>query len=65
VVIVLHSSKSADELAELARRSGARGFITKTSDTMRFLAEFHRIVFGEVVSFPFARALNHKSGSHG
>jgi FixJ family two-component response regulator len=55
VVIILHSSLSPSELAELARKSGASGFISKTADTMRFLSEFHRIMFGEVVAFPALR----------
>jgi FixJ family two-component response regulator len=55
VVVILHSSLPASELADLAQRSGARGFIAKTADTVRFLSEFHRIVFGEVVAFPSLR----------
>jgi CheY-like chemotaxis protein len=55
VVVILHSSLPAAELAELAQSSGARGYIAKTADTVRFLAEFHRIVLGEVVAFPSLR----------
>lgn len=46
LVIVLHSSREEHELKELAARSGAHGYITKTSDMLRFLAEFNRVVFG-------------------
>jgi FixJ family two-component response regulator len=52
IVIILHSSMSPMELATLARSSGASGFISKTSDTTRFLSEFHRIMFGEIVAYP-------------
>jgi FixJ family two-component response regulator len=55
IVIVLHSSMSPTDLAVLARSSGASGFIPKTADTIRFLSEFHRIMFGEVVAFPAFR----------
>ncbi len=35
--IVLHSSKSEDELRELVKRSGASGFIKKTSNSINFV----------------------------
>ena len=56
VVIILHSSRSESELAELAAASGAKGYIAKTADSVRFLSEFHRLVLGEGVAFPAAAA---------
>ena len=37
--IVLHSSKSEEELQELVRRSGASGYIKKTSDSLNFVSQ--------------------------
>jgi two-component system, OmpR family, response regulator len=37
--IVLHSSKSEDELKELVARSGASGYIKKTSNSIAFIGQ--------------------------
>jgi two-component system, OmpR family, response regulator len=37
--IVLHSSKSEDELKELVARSGASGYIKKTSNSIAFISQ--------------------------
>jgi CheY-like chemotaxis protein len=37
--IVLHSSKSEDELRDLVKRSGASGFIKKTSNSINFVTQ--------------------------
>jgi CheY-like chemotaxis protein len=40
VSIILHSTKPADELADLVRQTGALGAIQKTSDAESFISEF-------------------------
>ncbi|HVU00587.1 MAG TPA: response regulator [Polyangiaceae bacterium] len=42
--VILHSSKSAVELAELVRTTGAVGAIPKSLDESLFLREFERLV---------------------
>ncbi|MFW6067906.1 MAG: response regulator [Myxococcota bacterium] len=43
IAIILHSSKSSDDLWELIRTTGALGAIEKTSDDARFEAQFQRL----------------------
>lgn len=44
IPVILHSSKSAAELESLATRVGAQGFVSKTGDFDRLLAEIRRVV---------------------
>jgi len=46
IVLILHSSLEEWKLRELAKATGAHGFISKGPDTRKFLAEFDRIVCG-------------------
>jgi CheY-like chemotaxis protein len=46
VTIILHSSRPAKELHELARTCGAHGVIPKTHDLKSFLLQFESILFG-------------------
>ncbi len=44
IPVILHSSKSAAELESLATRVGAQGFVSKTGDFDRLLAEIRRVL---------------------
>jgi len=43
-IVVLHSSLPRDELGELAKSSGAAGFVSKSGDPGVFLTEFDQVV---------------------
>lgn len=45
-VIVLHSDRSEHELRDLARSSGASGYIRKTSDASQFARDIARYLRG-------------------
>ncbi len=42
IPVILHSSKDAAELAAIATRAGVQGFVSKTGDFDRLLAEIRR-----------------------
>ena len=44
VAVVLHSSKSGEELSQVVSETGAAGAITKTSSDTDFIHQFDRIV---------------------
>jgi CheY-like chemotaxis protein len=46
IILILHSSLEEGKLRDMAKATGAHGFIPKTPDVRQFLAEFDRIVFG-------------------
>lgn len=50
VGIILHSSKPADELAELVRHTGALGAIQKTADADGFIEAFNALATKHVGS---------------
>ena len=44
IPVILHSSKDASELAAIATRAGAQGFVCKTGDFNKLLAEVRRVL---------------------
>jgi CheY-like chemotaxis protein len=44
IPVILHSSKDASELASIATRTGAQGFVSKTGDFDRLVAEVRRVL---------------------
>ncbi len=44
IPVILHSSKGASELESIATVAGAQGFVSKTGDFDRLLAEIRRVL---------------------